>query len=103
MATKAKSDSTSEISKQPAKEGAPRWTYVVGAIVGIAGLAWGIVSYFIPRTEIPKTSPVTTPGEVHVSGSGNVGIGTMSGGQVAIGTPAAAPAVAASAKTSGPP
>jgi hypothetical protein len=38
---------------------APMWTYMAGALVGIGGLAWAVVSYFIPRPEaIRPVSPV---------------------------------------------
>jgi hypothetical protein len=78
-----------------AKEGPPRWTYAAGAIVAIGGLAWGIVSYFIPKPELPKAPAAAPATTVTVSGSGSVGVGTMSGGQISVG--AAPPAAAASA------
>jgi hypothetical protein len=44
------------------KEGPPRWTYIAGSIVAMGGLAWGIVSYFIPKpdTTKPPSAPVVT-------------------------------------------
>lgn len=30
-------------------EGAPRWTYVVAAIVSVVGAVWGVASYFLPK------------------------------------------------------
>ena len=80
------------------KEGPPRWTYAVASIVAIATFVWGVVSYFIPKPEPPK--PASTPAvpTVSVSGNGNVGIGTMSGGQINSGV-----ATASAAPTSAPP
>jgi hypothetical protein len=68
-----------------AREGQPRWTYAVAAIVAAVGLVWGIISYFIPKPEPQKppmtvTAPLTSG--VNVTGSGNVGVGTMSGGTI---------------------
>ena len=75
----------------PAPSGAPRWTYAVGAIVGAAALLWGIVSYFIPKPE-PPNAPVAVvpppPPSVNVEGTGNIGVGTMSGGTITQGAPA---------------
>jgi hypothetical protein len=71
-------------------EGAPRWTSVVGAIVAIGGLALGVFSYLAPKpeTKLAQQPAISASGPVvNVSGSSNVGIGTMTGGQVSIGTP----------------
>jgi hypothetical protein len=84
MATKSKPNG--------AKDGAPRWSYVVAAIVAAGGLLWGIVSYFIPEPELPKPTIAAPAPDVTVSGSGNVGEGTMSGGQISVGASAASPA-----------
>jgi hypothetical protein len=37
-----------------AATGAPRWTYVVGALVAVGGLVWGIVNHFVDK---PQSSP----------------------------------------------
>jgi len=74
-----------------AKDGAPRWTYVAAAIVAIGGLVWGIVSFFIPKPEVPKAPTAASAPTVSVSGSGSVGVATMSGGQISVGAPATQP------------
>ena len=91
MLTKANSAS----NKPP---GAPRWTYMLGSLVGAAGLLWGIVSYFISNPESGKVgSAASVPKPaVTVSGSGSVGVGTMSGGQISLGSALPTPASAAS-------
>lgn len=38
---------------------APRWTYISAALIGILGLAWTIVSHFIPKNEVAK--PIAQP------------------------------------------
>ena len=86
--------------KQQQRTGAPSWTYVAGAIVAVAGLVWGMVSYFIPKPEPPKAASSTaipTP-SVTVSGSGNTGVGVMSGGQIVNGAVPPASSVGGSAK-----
>jgi len=72
------------------KEGQPRWTYAVASILAIATFVWGVVSYFVPKPEAPKPASTPTLPVVSVSGNGNVGIGTMSGGQINNGVAAAA-------------
>lgn len=62
--------------------GTPRWSYVVGSIVAVAGLVWAIISYFVPKPEPLKPSPVPTPQSVNVSGNGSIGVGTMTGGKI---------------------
>ena len=62
--------------------GPPRWTYAVAAIVGAAGLIWTIVSTFLPKSEPQRPTP-----SVSVSGTGSVGVGTMSGGEISVGAP----------------
>lgn len=87
----------------PAASGAPRWTYAVGAIVGVIALVWAIISFFIPKPEPPKPPVVAAPApapsppatSVTVEGTGNVGIGTMSGGSINVGAPPKADAPAA--------
>jgi hypothetical protein len=82
--------------------GAPRWTYVVAALISAAGLVWAIVAFFLKQEPAPaKPAAASTPSvNVSVSGSGNVGIGTMSGGDIKVGVPAAS---SASASASGKP
>ena len=74
----------------PAPSGAPRWTYALGAIVGAAALLWGIVSYFIPKPEPPKlpVAVVPAPPSVNVDGTGNIGVGSMTGGTITQGVAA---------------
>ena len=75
----------------PAPSGAPRWTYAVGAIVGAAALLWGIMSYFIPKPESPKAPVAAVPApapSVNVDGTGNIGVGSMTGGTITQGAPA---------------
>ena len=83
-----------------AKEGAPRWTYVAGAAVGVVGLIWAIVSHFISIPE-PSKSPIAEPStNINVVGNGSVGFRDMTGGVLTVGTPASsssAPSKAASA------
>ena len=38
----------------PGREGAPRWTYVAGTTVAVAGLIWAVASHFIPKPDSPK-------------------------------------------------
>lgn len=78
------------------KEGPPRWTYAAGAIVAIGTLVWGVVSYFVPRPEPLNPALTPAPPAVSISGSDNVGIGTMTGGQITHGV-VVAPTVPASA------
>jgi len=86
MATKSKPDG--------ANEGAPRWTYWAAAVVAAGGLLWGIVSYFIPKPQLSKSAATASAPTVSVSGQDNVGVGTMSGGQISVGTPAVPPPAA---------
>ena len=75
----------------PAPSGAPRWTYAVGAVVGAAALLWGIVSYFIPKPEPPKPPVAAVPApapSVNVEGTGNIGVGSMTGGTITQGVAA---------------
>ena len=75
----------------PAPSGAQRWTYAVGAIVGAATLLWAIVSHFIPKPEPPKLPVAAAPApvpSVNVEGTGNIGVGTMSGGTITQGAAA---------------
>ena len=58
--------------------GAPRWTYVVGALVGAAGLVWAVASHFIPKAETPKQPAASAPlpsytASANASHAGNVG------------------------------
>lgn len=84
--------------QKPTSPGPPQWSYIVTAIVALGGLAWGVISYFVPKPEPPKPA-VVAPAEpsvsVTVSGPGSVGVGTMTGGQITGG--AATPAVPAAA------
>ena len=68
--------------------GAPPWTYVLSAIVGAAALVWGIVSYFVPKTEPTKPPVVAAPGPaVTQSAIANGGTAAKATGnaQVAVG------------------
>lgn len=66
--------------------GAPRWTYIVGTLVAVAGLVWGIVS-FVLAARAQNRPTATTAAPVSVSGTGNVAVGTMSGGSITVGAP----------------
>jgi hypothetical protein len=76
-------DTTLSKSVQPASGGAPRWTYVIGAIVGAAGLFWTVTSYFFShsRSPDPASSGYVPASSITVSGSG-IGVGQMNGGQI---------------------
>jgi hypothetical protein len=63
------------------KAGAPRWTYVVAAMVALATLAW-ISSHFIPRPPVSRSDTQETQPAVQVSGDHNIGVGVMSGGTI---------------------
>lgn len=84
--------------------GAPPWTYALSAIVGAAALVWGIVSYFVPKTEPTKT-PVVAATEPAVTQSvianGGTAVNATGDAQVAVGAdPAfAATRIAASVPT----
>lgn len=39
--------------------GAPRWTYVVAAIVSVVGAIWGIATYFLPKPGSGDKPPAT--------------------------------------------
>ena len=65
---------------------------ILGALVPVGGLVWGVVTHFVPKVEPakpPAPAPVTAAApapapapSVSVSGSGNVGVGVMSGGTI---------------------
>ena len=83
----------SEEQKPMPPSGPPQWTYAVGAIGVIGTLVWAVVSHFIPKPEAaPPAKPAataptpapTTPSSVTVNGTGNVGVGNMSGGSINI-------------------
>jgi hypothetical protein len=76
-------------SKGSSGSGQPRWTYVAGSVVGIAGLVWLIVSYFLPKPAQDKQStlPASPNVQVSVTGSGSVGVGEMKGGKITVGAP----------------
>ena len=62
---------------------------IVGALVPVGGLVWGVVTHFVPKVEPAKppapapvaAAPAPAP-SVTVSGSGNVVVGPMSGGTI---------------------
>jgi hypothetical protein len=56
--------------------------------IPVLGLLWQVVSHFVPKSSAPtsQSSPQTS---VSVGGAGNVGIGSMQGGQVIVGSPGA--------------
>ena len=87
MATKARNTN----------EGAPRWTYIAGAIVAIGGLVWGVASTFMPKAETTKLSGAVTPPPISVSGNNNTTFGSMSGGSISINGPASQSTAVASA------
>ena len=69
-------------------------------MVAVGGLVWGVVGSFIAKPEAAKPPSAAAPPTVSVSGSGNIGIGTMTGGQIAMGAPTT-PAAAAAPQTAG--
>ena len=84
--------------------GAPPWTYALSAIVGATALAWGIVSYFVPKTEPTKTPVVAAPGPAVTQSAianGGTAVNATGDAQVAVGAdPAfAATRIAASVPT----
>lgn len=89
-----------------AESGAPRWTHALAAIVGAVAFCWGVVSFFISRAD--QQMAAQGPAEsarthVTVSGSGSVGVGTMNGGTITTGSPAAPPAVGAASSAAAKP
>lgn len=73
--------------KDNSESGAPRWTYAAATIVAVAGFVWGIISFFLTEQASSKTAPTTAaPSSVNISASGSVGVGTMSGGSIVVGT-----------------
>ena len=87
----------SEEQKPTTPSGAPQWTYIVAAIGVIGTLIWTITSHFIPKPEAAPAKPpaVSAPAPaVTVSGSGNVGVSTMSGGSIHVNAPAASASAA---------
>ena len=80
--TTAGSSNMAKPSK-PTASGTPQWTYFVTAAVAVVGLAWGIVSYFIPKPEpIKPPAPAAPTVNVTVSGQQNTTVGVMNGGNV---------------------
>jgi hypothetical protein len=67
-------DGATNLSKsvQPASGGAPRWTYVIGAIVGAASLFWTVTSYFVSHSRNPEPASLehSLASSITVSGSG---------------------------------
>ena len=73
------------MTKKPnPKDGAPRWTYTAAAVVAIGTLAWAIFTYLMPKSPLMNAPDVASAPKVTVSGTGNVGVGTMSGGQISL-------------------
>jgi hypothetical protein len=57
--------------RQPkAAEGTPRWVAIVGAIVGVGGLAWAVVSHFLPTSEGKKAETAGLSQQATATGSG---------------------------------
>jgi len=69
----------------PVVSGAPRWTAVLGAVVGAVGVLWSIVSYFMSHPLGREPPPRNTPLSISVS-EGGIGIGEMHGGQIIYGS-----------------
>lgn len=63
------------------KTGAPRWTYIVGALVAVAGLVWGIVSFLMSRSE-PPVAPLPVQ---HADAEGGTAINASGSAQVSVG------------------
>ncbi len=92
------SKSKTTTPQQPS--GAPRWTYILGSIVGAAGLGWAIVSHFLqesksvtPAPPAHASAPMSPPGSVTATATGNNNkvIGTMTGGTIIEAPPASEP------------
>jgi hypothetical protein len=91
------------MSRSAEKAGAPRWTYVAAAIVGLATLAWAVASHFLPSPPAAREESKAAGPVVQVSGSHNVGVGVMSGGTINQGADPAPQGRAADAGGAGPP
>ena len=64
------------------------WPAKLTAVVAVAGLLWGVLSFFIGRADTSKTSDATTAkSQISVQGEGNLAVGSMSGGTINQGTP----------------
>ncbi len=77
--------------------GVPRWLSVAASGAIVAGAAWAIVSFFLPKPGAVSPPSGAASTAVTVSGNGSVGVGTMSGGQISVGAPAAPASKAGSA------
>lgn len=84
-----------------AKDGPPRWTYVAGSVVAIGGLAWGIVSYFIPKPELPKAPAAPAVAQEAKANGGNA-VNAAGNANVVIGDQPSPPTAASSALFSAP-
>lgn len=90
--------------------GAPRWTYIAGALVAVAGLVWGIVSFLISRPEPQPTQPPVQVAEPppapppvqHAEANGGAAINASGNAQVSVGA-APAPDAAKPVVTDTPP
>lgn len=89
-----KATATPPRGQESATAGLPRWVMIIGALVPVGGLVWGVVTHFVPKVEPPKPpapAPVAVaapaPLPFVVSGSGNVGVGQMTGGTINNGKP----------------
>lgn len=79
-----RSSSKPDEPRQSEAPGAPRWTYVLAAIVGAATLAWAVVSHFLAPDDKVVSAPVLS---IQSAGDGNANIGVNTG-QISIGVPA---------------
>jgi hypothetical protein len=78
---------------------APRWTYVIGALASIGALLWAIMGHFIPKPEAAKPIAQVPTISVSASGAHSVAVGSMSGGQISVGTHPAPQSAASAGST----
>jgi predicted metal-binding membrane protein len=85
--TKKSQPSKASEPKTNESTGAPRWTYVLAAIVGVVTLAWAVVSYFLSAGSKAESPPGIT---IRSEGDGNANTG-VNNGQINIGGAAPRP------------
>jgi hypothetical protein len=83
-----KTPAPSSTPPPPAPSGQPRWAYALTAIVAAVGVAWAMVSHFIPKAGTAASANTT----ITVKGNGNLTTQNINGGEIHIGQPPAASA-----------
>jgi hypothetical protein len=87
------------IAKKPkvtgGTQGTPRWIQIILALVAVGTLALGFLTYLFPKSEALKPNAVIPIApqtlNLNVSGTDNVGVGNMQGGQINVGDKTTAP------------